>query len=69
VEDSGFSKEKKTHQVWSKVKVMLIVFFNHESIIHHEYAPDGQTVHEEYYVEVLCQLCDAVQCQIPAWWQ
>jgi hypothetical protein len=39
---------------------MLTVFFNHEGIIHHEYAPDGQTVNKEYYAEVLCQLCDVV---------
>jgi hypothetical protein len=48
---------------------MLTVFFDHEGIIHHEYAPDGQIVNKEYYVEVLCQLCDDVQCQIPASWQ
>jgi hypothetical protein len=48
---------------------MLTVFFDHEGIIHHEYAPNGQTVNKEYYVEVLCQLCDAVQCQIPMSWQ
>jgi hypothetical protein len=65
----GYPRPKKTHQIWSKVKVMLTVFFNHEGIIHHEYAPDGQTVNKEYYIEVLCQLCDAVRCQIPASWQ
>ena len=56
----GSPRPEKKHQVWSKVKVMLTVFFNHEGIIHYEYAPDGQTVNKEYYTEVLCQLCDAV---------
>jgi hypothetical protein len=40
-------------QVWSKVKVMLTVFFDHEGVILHEYAPDGQAVNKEYYVKVL----------------
>jgi hypothetical protein len=49
--------------------VMLTVFFDHEGIIHHEYTPGGQTVNKEYYIKVLCQLCDAVQCKRPALWK
>lgn len=44
MEDSGVSKGKKAHQVQSKVKVMLRVFFDLEGIVHHEYTPDGQTL-------------------------
>jgi hypothetical protein len=65
----GSLRPKKTHQVWSKVKMMLTVFFDHEGIIHHDYAPDGQTVKKEYYIEFVCQLCVAVWCQVPVSWK
>jgi hypothetical protein len=65
----GSWRPKKTHQVWSKVKVMLKVFFDREGIIHHKYALDGQTFIKEYYVEVICQLCVAVRCQVPVSWK
>jgi len=32
-------RPKKARQVWSKVKVMLIVFFYMEGIVHYEYIP------------------------------
>jgi hypothetical protein len=34
-------------------------------VVHHEYAPEGQTVNKQYYQEVLCCLCDAVQRKRP----
>jgi predicted class III extradiol MEMO1 family dioxygenase len=57
----GSLRPKKICQVWNKVKVRLIVFFDHEGVVHHEYAPDGQTLNKEYYTEVLRWLHDAVQ--------
>ena len=47
---------KKGRQVRSKTKVMLLAFFDSEGIVHHEYAPDGQTVNKEFYPEVLRRL-------------
>jgi len=44
---------KKGRQVRSKTKVMLLVFFDSEGIIHHEYAPDRQIINKEFYLEVL----------------
>ena len=33
----------------SKTKIMLLAFFFYsEGIVHHEYAPDGQTIHNEF---------------------
>ena len=49
-------RPKKGHQVWSKTKVMLLAFFDSEGIIHHEYAPNGQTINKEFYLEVLRHL-------------
>ena len=53
-------RPKKGRQVRRKTKVMLLAFFDSEGIVHHEYAPDGQTINKEFYVEVLRCLCKSV---------
>jgi histone-lysine N-methyltransferase SETMAR len=58
-------RPKKARQVRSNVKVMLTVFFDQEGIVHHEYAPQGQTITKEYYVQVLTHLRDAVRRKRP----
>ena len=45
-------RPKKTRQVKSNVKTMLIAFFI-DGLIHHEYVPRGQTVNKEFYKTVL----------------
>ena len=47
---------KKALEVRSSVKVMLICFFDSRGIMHHEYAPDDQTINKEYYQQVLRRL-------------
>ncbi|KAJ4437644.1 hypothetical protein ANN_17789 [Periplaneta americana] len=61
-------RPKKARQVRSKIKVMLTVFFDVRGIVHHEYAPEGQTVTKEYYHDVLRRLRDAVRCKRPDMW-
>ena len=51
----------KARQVRSKTKVMLTVFFDCRGIVHHEFAPENQTVTKEYYREVLRRLREAVR--------
>jgi len=46
-------RPKKGRQVRSKTKVTLLAFFDSEGILHHEYAPDGQTIDKKFYVDVL----------------
>ena len=58
-------RPKKARQSRSIVKVMLTVFFDHEGVVHHEYAPPGQTITKDYYIEVLRQLRDAVRRKRP----
>jgi len=36
-----------------QMKMMLITFFNIKGIVHHEFIPEGQTVNQAYYVEIL----------------
>ncbi|KAJ4445144.1 hypothetical protein ANN_06945 [Periplaneta americana] len=61
-------RPKKARQVRSKIKVMLTVFFDVRGIVHHEYAPEGQTVTKEYYHDVLWRLRDAVRRKRPDMW-
>jgi len=53
-------RPKKACQVRSKVKVMLIVFFDMEGNVHYEYVPQGQTVNQQFYLQVLKRLRLAV---------
>jgi transposase len=58
---SSSPKPKKAQRVRSKVKVLLTVFFDYRRIVHHSYAPEDQTINQEYYLEVIHHLCDAVR--------
>ena len=40
----------------SQVKVMLITFFDHQGMVHHEYVPHDQAVNQHFYKEVLTRL-------------
>ena len=61
-------RPKKARQVRSKTKVLLTAFFDHRGVVHYEYAPQGQTVTKEYYLEVLRRLRDAVRRKRPDMW-
>ena len=52
---------KKVQQSHSKIKTMLTVFFDWEHGVHHEYAPAGQTINKDYYLNVIYWLRDAIQ--------
>ena len=53
----------------SKTKVMLVVFFDSEGIVHHAYAPKGQTINMEFYLEVLRCLHESVyRKRLEKWW-
>ena len=52
---------KKARQVKSNVKTMLICFFDIKGLVHFEFVPKGQTVNQQFYLEVLKRLRDAVR--------
>ena len=60
---------KKGRQVRSKTKVMLLAFFDSEGIVHHNYAPDGQTINKEFYLEYLRRLRESVRRKRPEKWR
>ena len=44
-------------------------FFDYEGIVHDEYAPDGQTINKEFYLEVLRSLRESVRRKRQEkWW-
>ena len=45
-----------------------LFFFDCEGVLHYEFAPRGQTINKEYYVEVLKRLRDAVRRKRPRFW-
>ena len=49
MEAAEITKVHKTQQVRSNKKVMLTFFFNFRGIVHHEYAPEDQTINKKYY--------------------
>ena len=53
----------------SKTKVMLLAVFDSEGIVHHKYAPDGQTINKEFYLEFLWRLHESVRRKRPEKWQ
>ena len=61
-------RPKKAQQVRSNVKVMLTCFFDSCGIVHHEYAPEGQTINKEYYLQILRCLREAVRRKRPDMW-
>jgi hypothetical protein len=65
---SSSPRPKKAYRMWSKVKVLLTVSFDYCGIVHHSYAPEGQSINKEYYLEVICHLRDAVRRKRPDLW-
>jgi len=53
----------------SKIKVVLVVFFDWKGIVHHEFVPRGQMVNKQLYQEVLALLRDAVRRKRPELWE
>ena len=49
----GAEVKNKTRQEKSKIKSMLIYFYDSKGIIHKEFVPTGQTVDAVFYVGVL----------------
>jgi len=54
--------------VTSNVKTTLIVFFDIDGLVHHEYVSRGQMVNKEFYKTVLQCLRDAVCRHCPEKW-
>ncbi|UYV75390.1 hypothetical protein LAZ67_13000104 [Cordylochernes scorpioides] len=38
-------------------------------VVHHEFLPQGRTVNKEYYLQVMCNLCEAIRQKRPDLWK
>jgi len=65
---SSSTRPKKSRLVKSK-EVMLIAFFDIDSVVYHEFVPPGQTVNGHFYVQVLQRLRDALRRKQRDKWQ
>jgi hypothetical protein len=61
---------EKAKQMRQNVKVMLTVFFfflDSQGVLRHEFLSQGKTVTEEYYLEVMKRLREAIRKRSDAW--
>ena len=65
------SRPKKARQSKSKVKVMLIIvtFFDIRGTVHSEFLPQGQTISQQVYKEILRRLLRSVREKRRELWQ
>jgi hypothetical protein len=54
--------KKQCHVCEQNRRDVFIVFFKHEGIVHHEYAPQGQIINQCSCLQILRSLC--MQCII-----
>ena len=64
----GSPRPKKARMSRSNMKVMMVVFFDWQGVIHYEFVPRGQTVNKEFYLAVLKRLREAVRRKRPQLW-
>jgi len=65
----GSPRPKKACMQKSKLKMMLICFFDQEGIVHREFVPPGMTVNANFYCDVLRRLRENVRHKRPQKWQ
>ena len=65
----GSPQPKKAQMSRSKIKVLLVVFFDWKGIVHHEFVPRGEMVNKQLCQEILARLRDAVCRKRPEWWE
>jgi len=65
----GSPRPKKARQSRSMTKSMLIVLFDIRRIVHHEFAPQGQTVNAGFYCSVLRNLREDIRQKRPELWR
>lgn len=65
----GTPKPKKVRSVKSKIKTMLIAFFDSDGIIHHEFLPKGHTLNAAFYKEVIQRLLARIRRVRPEFYQ
>ena len=55
------TNKKKFRRSKSRVRTILLTFFDIRGIVHYEFEPTGQTVNQVYYLKVLERLGEKVK--------
>jgi hypothetical protein len=50
----------------SRIKTMLIIFFDSQGVVHKEFVPEGNTLNEDFYKGVMDRLLKRIQRARPA---
>lgn len=66
---TGEPRTKKARMSKSKIKAMMMVFFDSRGIVLLEWVPQGQTVNSVYYLGVMKRLRERVRRKRPDLWQ
>ncbi|UYV69549.1 CLCN3 [Cordylochernes scorpioides] len=67
--ERGEPKPKKARFTKSKVKTLLVTFFDINGLVHHEFIPFGRTINQEVYLGIMRRLREAVRLKRPERWQ
>ncbi|UYV69538.1 hypothetical protein LAZ67_6003924 [Cordylochernes scorpioides] len=67
--ERGEPKPKKARFTNSKVKTLLVTFFDINGLVHHEFIPFGRTINQEVYLGIMRRLREAVRLKRPERWQ
>jgi hypothetical protein len=59
-------RPKKLKFQRSRIKTMLIIFFDSQGVVHKEFVPEGKTVNAEFYIGVMDRLLKRFQWVRPA---
>jgi len=68
VEVTKFLQTKTVLQVHSSIKTLLI-FINVDGILHREFVPLGQTINQQFYLNVVKRLHESLRRKRPEKWQ
>jgi len=73
MEVTSVTKRQTIRLQKSKVKKMLLCFYDSKGIIHHEFVPEGQTVTRSFYLSALESLWKRIrrvrpECSAPDSW-
>ena len=68
MEASRITTVKKSSASSQQCESDADLFFYSCGTVHHEYAPEGQTINKEYYLPVICRLREAVRRKRPDMW-
>ena len=65
----GSPRPRKARMSRSKMKMILVVFFDWKGIFKHEVVPRGQMVNKQLYEDILARLRDAVRKKRSEMWE